>query len=198
MIGLAGIFLMDILRLFGFPDATCHLIRHCLTTSTLAVLWNGERTDIFKPSRGLHQSNPLSPYLFVLYLERLSMLIQQAMAEKKWVPFLVCRNGPCILNLFFANDLLLFMKANVKQANVVKNTIQAFCQVSSLNVSGDKSVAFCSPYVPFHVKNDIQCTTRICFTEDLGRYLGVLLMTGRSTKCQFEYIIEKVQKRLSS
>lgn len=104
--------------------------------------------------------------------------------------FSVYRNGPRIPHLL--------LKLMVKQTKVVNDKIQAFCQASGQKVSVEKSVAFCSPYVPSHVKNDIQCITGIRFTEDLGWYLGVSLITGRSTKRQYKYIIEKVQNRISN
>lgn len=68
-------FFLDTLRSFHFLPATINHISSCISTTSLSVLWNGERTNAFSPSRGLCQGDPLSPYLFVLYLERLSSKI---------------------------------------------------------------------------------------------------------------------------
>lgn len=137
-------FLMETLELFGFPASCLRLIKNCISTSTLAVLWNGEKTDTFHPSRGLRQGDPLSPYL-VLYLERLSRLVAQAVELKRWKTFEVCRGGPIIPRLFFADDLLFFAKANLSQASVVQEIVQSFCQASGQRVSVDKSIVFVSP-----------------------------------------------------
>ena len=54
------------------PRRMVDLIMACIESSTLSVLWNGYPSDSFKPFRGIRQEDPLSPYIFMLYLEKLS------------------------------------------------------------------------------------------------------------------------------
>lgn len=54
------------------------VIMHCVTSTSLQALWNGNLTDEFQSSHGLRQGDPLSLYLFVLYMKRLSHLIDEA------------------------------------------------------------------------------------------------------------------------
>ena len=107
-------FLLETLEFFGFLSTILKLIRTCIYTTTLEVLWNGTRTEAFTLARGLRQGDPLSPYLFMLYLERLSMLIHQAVERKLWHTVDVCQGGSKIPQLFFADDLLLFSKAHAR------------------------------------------------------------------------------------
>lgn len=44
----------------------------------------------------------------------------------KWAPIHLNRGGPLISHLFFADDLLLFMKANVEQVEIVKGVLEDF------------------------------------------------------------------------
>ena len=71
------VFLIDTLARFNFPFNTIRLIHNCIANTSMSLLWNRERTDQFIPTRDLRQGDPLSMFLFVIYLERLSMQISQ-------------------------------------------------------------------------------------------------------------------------
>lgn len=51
-------FLELTLKDFNFPESTINLIMWCVKASNLYLLWNGEKLDSFKPSRGLRQGDP--------------------------------------------------------------------------------------------------------------------------------------------
>jgi hypothetical protein len=79
-------FLNSCLHDFGFPGITIKLIMHCVTSSTYSILWNGNKMPSFKPSHGLRQGDPLSPYLFILCMEKLSIAINNAVLQGNWEP----------------------------------------------------------------------------------------------------------------
>lgn len=57
------------------------MIMSLIRKSTCRLIWNGEATESIKPLRGLRQGDPLSPYLFVLFLERLSHWINKKVED---------------------------------------------------------------------------------------------------------------------
>ncbi|XP_072054452.1 uncharacterized protein [Arachis hypogaea] len=97
--------------------------------SNLSILWNGNRLDSFQPRRGLRQGDPISPYLFVLCMERLACFISKQVDEGIWDGVVVSRGGPRVSHLMFADDLL-FCKAKKSQVQNVVHTLELFCKAS--------------------------------------------------------------------
>ena len=69
-------FLEQILLKLGFQESWVALIMKCITTGSYSILVNGEPKGMIKPSRGLRQRDPLSPYLFLFCAKGLNALLR--------------------------------------------------------------------------------------------------------------------------
>nr|XP_029146996.1 uncharacterized protein LOC114924945 [Arachis hypogaea] len=166
--------------------------------SNLSILWNGNRLDSFQPRRGLRQGDPISPYLFVLCMERLACFISKQVDEGIWDGVAVSRGGPRVSHLMFADDLLLFCKAKKNQVQNVVHTLELFCKASGMKVNIEKSKAICSRNISNRRKEMLSGVSHIPFTSDLGKYLGVNLNHPRAARSIFSDSLEKIKNRLAS
>lgn len=98
--------------------------------------------ESFQPTRGIRRGDPLSPYLFILCMEVLGALIVEKCEEKLWDQVSASRGGVAFSHLFFADDLVLFAKANVKNCMAVKDVLDTFCMLSGQKVCAEKSRVF--------------------------------------------------------
>ncbi|KAJ0078578.1 hypothetical protein Patl1_23481 [Pistacia atlantica] len=112
MTGLSGLSCEAVMRKMGFSPTWIKVIMNCLSSVTYSVLINGIPQKPFKPSHGIRQGDPLSPYLFIIGAKALSRLIQDAETEElsKGIP--MGHSKMSISHLFYADDCLLFCKAN--------------------------------------------------------------------------------------
>lgn len=124
-------FVMDTLASLGIPTVLQKVILHYMSSTTLSVNWNGSSTDAFKSSRGIRQGDPISPYLFVLCLERLGHMIKDVVASGVWKPFCFRRgNSPKLSHICFTDDLILVAEASSNQVQVVRGILDRFCSIS--------------------------------------------------------------------
>ena len=103
-------FIFDTFKLTGIPIQLFRLIIECITTTKMSVLWNREITEEFSPRRGIRQSDPLSLYIFVLRIERLSHGISQVVMEGSWKPIRLTKWGTPLTHLFFLLTIYFYLQ----------------------------------------------------------------------------------------
>lgn len=170
---------------------------NCVTSVNSSIIWNGEILDEFSPGRGLRQGDPLSPYLFVLCMERLSILIENKHETGDWKGIKVARDSIDLTHLFFADDLILFGQATKANCRAMMQVLNEFCDISGQTVNLSKSKLYVSPNIDRNKARRLSIFCGIALTNDLGKYLGVPLLHKRSSKKHYKYLIEKVQGRLA-
>ncbi|CAI8609513.1 unnamed protein product [Vicia faba] len=122
-----------------------NLIMEVVNSVKMRVLWKGDKGDYFEAKKGIGQGDPLSSYLFVLYIDKLSHLIIEAVEDKRRECMKIGSKRPKMSHLMFEDNLILFGKASEAQIQIVMDILNLFCKALGQRVSMDKSniVFFC-------------------------------------------------------
>lgn len=121
-------FLEQAMFKIGFARRWVDWIMTCVTSVRYSVKFNGAILDAFVPTHGLRQGDPLSPFLFIFVADGLSSLIKVEVDKGNITLVRVCRNALGVSHLLFADDALLFFKANSFRAANVKKILESYAK----------------------------------------------------------------------
>ncbi|CAJ2652404.1 unnamed protein product [Trifolium pratense] len=191
-------YLKEVMIKMGFSHQWVKWVMMCVESVDYSVIVNDDMVGPIIPGRGLRQGDPLSPYLFIICAEGLSSLIKQAEARGDIHGIKICKNAPIISHLLFADDCFLFFRADEHEAYIMKNILSTYEAASGQAISFPKSEIFCSRNVPQVVQNSITNILGVQAVLGTGKYLGLPSMVGRSKKETFNYIKDRVWRKINS
>ena len=142
-------FLKAVLSSMNFSQNWIKWILQCVTTVQFTLLVNGSLSQTFKPKRGLRQSDPLSPYLFLLCANFLSLALVQAEQQNKIQGIRIGRNGCTFTHLLFADNSLLFFRRDDKSIDNIQCVLQWYCFISGQSIRGCLVCDFKQPFSVF-------------------------------------------------
>ncbi|WJX27814.1 hypothetical protein P8452_16597 [Trifolium repens] len=189
-------FVNQVLTSMGYSPKFVELIMRCISSVSYQILINGQPSATFYPERGLRQGDPLSPYLFILCADVLSGLLHKASISKNLHGIKVARSAPQLSHLFFADDSLLFSRANSDEARTIMKILKTYQNASGQVVNLDKSEASFSQNVPIIDKNSICNMMGVKAVEAQSRYLGFPIPFGRSKKVIFSFVMDRIWKKV--
>jgi hypothetical protein len=97
-------------------------------------------------------------------------------------------------HLLFADDSLLFFRANRESAQEVKDVLQVYCRASGQQVNLDKSSILFAKGCQNNVREEIMGILNV-HNESLNeKYLGMPSDVGNSTNGAFKYLKDRVWK----
>ena len=191
-------FITAVLERLGFHHQWIGLIMQCISTVKYSFLINGSPRGKVKPSRGIRQGDPLSPYIFILCSEVLSGLCNKAQAEGRIEGIKVARGSPRINHLLFADDTMFFLKANKESTLALKEILHSYGKASGQSINLAKSSVTFSRKAPATLKRMVHNELQIQKEGGVGKYLGLPEHFGRKKKDLFSSIVERIKQKASS
>nr|ABR67408.1 reverse transcriptase [Cucumis melo subsp. melo] len=120
----------------GYPHRLRNWIKAYISSVQYSIIINGRPRGKFQPSRGIHQGDPISPFIFVLAMDYLSRLIETLVDKIKGVSL---NDNLNLTHLLFAYDILLFVEDNEDSLKNLRNVIHLFQLALGINVNLNKS-----------------------------------------------------------
>ena len=169
-------FIEKVMERMGFHEKWINLIMSCITTVTYSVLINGVARGCIAPSRGLHQGDPISLYLFLLCANGFFSLINNAARNNMFGGISIYRGCPMVTHLFFADDSLLFCKASTQECRNLMAILDLYEAASRQKVNADKSSIFFSINTSLELKVEIMEVMGPMQDSKHNKYLGLPLI----------------------
>ncbi|XP_071902615.1 uncharacterized protein [Coffea arabica] len=191
-------FLFAVMCRMGFCPKWIKWIHGCLSSMSFSFNINGEKQGYVCPTRGIRQGDPLSPYLFLFCVEALSRLLKQATEDNRISRIKISRQSPTISHLFFADDSLMFCKANTAEAEEIMRILKCYERASGQQINIEKSSVFLSKNI---AQTEAEAVLRPLGNIQLvtqSKYLGLPMVIGISKNSVLMFIKEKMCKKLQS
>lgn len=115
-------------------------------TTSLSVQVNGELAGYFQSKRGLRQGFSLSPYFFVICMNVLSKMLDEA-ASRNLIGFHPKCKNIGITHLCFADDLMVFIEGTRRSVEGILKVFEEFNRMSCLKISLEKSTLFMAGFL---------------------------------------------------
>ncbi|XP_062074810.1 uncharacterized protein LOC133778804 [Humulus lupulus] len=187
-------FLERLLVCLRFPTRFIHWVMVCLRSTSYVLMMNGRLQGGFQGVKGLRQGDPISPLLFVLIMEYLTQLLQLGAQQHDFRFHPLCKSLK-IINLCFADGLIIFYKANRGSGQCVKKIFDDFCSSTGLKANLSKSQVYFGGVLNANKVNLLQV---LQFEEGTFpfKYLGVPMRPKKWKAADCGVILRKIKLRL--
>lgn len=181
----------------GFSAQWCEWIQSIVSRGHVGIKVNNDVGPYFQTQKGLRQGDPLSPILFNIVADMLSLLISRAKQDGQItgiIPHLV-DGGLSILQ--YADDTIIFMDDNLEQAKNMKLLLCVFEQLSGLKINFHKSELFCYGAAK---ESEEQYTQLFgCASGTLPfKYLGIPMIHRKLRNSDWDVVVQRFEKKLSN
>ena len=179
------------LKFFKFPSQFITWIKCFYNKTETCVINNGHASSFFLPGRGVRQGCPLSPYLFVIAVELMSLWLKQ----KSNIDGITSKDGNDYMISQFADDTTIAIQNTKDNIRKTFEAIEFFGKASGLRLNIDKTEII---LLGNTTKADIPKKYRSQIKSQI-KSLGLTIGTDRKTSITTNYdeILGKMKATLN-
>ncbi|XP_040998968.1 uncharacterized protein LOC121244821 [Juglans microcarpa x Juglans regia] len=182
----------------GFCNQWIELVMNCIEAVSYAILVNGSPQESFHPTRGIRQRDPLSPYVFIICAKALSSLISKTKGEGLIHGVPIAKNRLRISQLFFADDCLLFCKANAIEWGKLFGLLRAYESASGQILNLEKTSIIFSKNTSRDTQQYILSIDGVRNGMSYEKYLGLPSVVGKNKAKTFKRILDSIRAKVSN
>nr|GEU95546.1 RNA-directed DNA polymerase, eukaryota, reverse transcriptase zinc-binding domain protein [Tanacetum cinerariifolium] len=178
----------------GFGDKWRMWIQGCLVSARSSVLLNGSSTKEFHIHRGLRQGDPLSTFMFILAMEGLHILIEDAVQNSQFRGVFMESPPIHMSHLFYADDAIFMGEWDRNNVGSLIRLLNIFYLASGLQLNLQKSKLYRIGVTNVNVQELARC---ICCEADslpsvyLGLHVGERMYRINSLR----HLLESIRVR---
>ena len=108
----------------------------------------------------------------------------------------ICRNGPRLTHLFFADNSLLFCRASIQECQHILDILLTYERAFGQQLNRDKTILFFGKNVHQGIQYAIISLLGVSEVKQYEKYLGLPSFVGRRKKASFQYIKKQVWAKI--
>jgi hypothetical protein len=185
--------LFEVLRKAGFGPRFRELVAILLSTASTRVMLNGEPGPPIWHRRGLRQGDPLSPMLFVLFINTLNRVMAKAL-EFGMLKRIATRELVTSVSLY-ADDVVIFCHPDETELRTVRALLNLFGEASGLHTNFAKCSV--SPIACSDEVIQLAATVMECQVAPFPvKCLGIPLSLRRVSAAALQPLVDSIASRL--
>ncbi|PKU83444.1 Putative ribonuclease H protein [Dendrobium catenatum] len=178
--------LEKVMEWFGLPKIFSKLILECVVNPKISILINAGSIKWIGAHCGFRQVCSLSPFLFIIC----SQLLTEEFGH------LGKRIGVKVSHLMYADDILIFSKANKKCLKKVDKILKNYCSWTGQKVNLPKLAALFSKNVKKTECRSLLKVINMKMVKEM-KYLGIKIDLRRLVKSDFNKLVVKTAARMN-